>query len=78
MAVATYPSAASDAGLAGSDASWVRCAPSNGECTVDAAVNGHWLQVTVSADDTMGYPAPADRRAAALVAMETVIAAVAG
>lgn len=77
MAVATYPATPSDAGLAGAEASWVRCAPSNGECTVDATINGHWAQVTVWADDTMGLPAPADRRAAAVAAMETVIAAIA-
>jgi hypothetical protein len=76
MALATFPALPTDAGLVGAADSWVRCAPSNGQCTVDATVNGHWVQVTVYADDTMALPAPADRRAAALGAMETVLTAI--
>lgn len=78
MAVATFPSSPLDADLAGLDQSWFRCAPDNGQCTVDATVNGNWVQDTVWADDTAGLPAPADRRGAALEVMRNILANVIG
>jgi hypothetical protein len=73
MAVATFPSTPSDAALTGLERSWFRCAPDNGQCTVDATVNGNWIQDTIWADDTYGVPAPANRRASAIDVMRNIL-----
>lgn len=73
MAVATFPSPARNADLDGPEQSWYRYTPDNGQCTVDATVNGNWIQDTVWADDTGGLPAPADRRSAAVDVMVDIL-----
>ena len=73
MDVATFPSAPLNAGLVGPEQSWYRCAPPNGQCTVDATVNGNWIQDTVWDDDTGGLPTPADRRGSAVEVMRNIL-----
>ncbi len=73
MAVATFPSTARNADLAGPDASWVRYTPDNGQSAVDVAVNGNWVHVSIWDDDTYSLPAPADRWGAALEVMRAIL-----